>query len=138
VILLDTNVFSEFMLPEPDKRVVLWLDRQPKSSIWTTSINIYEVRAGLLAMPKGRRRSGLELHFGRILQVLIQNRIFDFDAASAERAAELSADRRSHGRPVDVRDTMIAGIVLATHATLATRNVRHFEDIAAHVVNPWE
>jgi predicted nucleic acid-binding protein len=33
---------------------------------------------------------------------------------------------------------MIAGIALASHATLATRNVRHFEDIAASVVNPWE
>ena len=138
MILLDTNVFSEFMLSAPDKRVVLWLDRQPKSSIWTTSINMYEVRAGLLAMPTGRRRSGLELHFGQILQMLIQNRIFDFDATSAERAAELSADCRRRGHPVDVRDTMIAGIVLATGATLATRNVRHFEEIAAKVVNPWE
>ena len=33
---------------------------------------------------------------------------------------------------------LIAGIVLANHATLATRNVRHFEDIAKSVVNPWE
>jgi hypothetical protein len=33
---------------------------------------------------------------------------------------------------------MVAGIVLASHAKLATRNVKHFEDIAASVVNPWE
>jgi hypothetical protein len=33
---------------------------------------------------------------------------------------------------------MIAGIVLASRATLATRNVKHFDDIAASVVNPWE
>jgi len=38
----------------------------------------------------------------------------------------------------DRRDTMIAGIVLASHATLATRNVKHFDDIAKSVVNPWE
>jgi len=36
-----------------------------------------------------------------------------------------------------MRDTQIAGIVLARRATLATRNVRHFSDIAAPVVNPW-
>jgi predicted nucleic acid-binding protein len=47
------------------------------------------------------------------------------------------ASRHKKGRPVDLRDTMIAGIVLAHHATLATRNTAHFEDIAAAVVNPW-
>ncbi len=53
-------------------------------------------------------------------------------------AAALSADRRRRGRPGEQRDTMIAGIVLASHATLATRNVRHFEEIAKFVVNPWQ
>jgi predicted nucleic acid-binding protein len=33
---------------------------------------------------------------------------------------------------------MIAGIVLASHATLATRNVKHFEEIASSLVIPWE
>jgi len=32
---------------------------------------------------------------------------------------------------------MIAGIVLANRAKLATRNVKHFADIAASAVNPW-
>jgi predicted nucleic acid-binding protein len=138
VILLDTNVISEFMLPVPDARVTDWLDRQPRSSIWTSSINLYEIRAGLLTMPPGRRRVGLESHFERILQVAIQSRILHFDAESAERAAELSAERRRLGRPVEIRDTMIAGIVLASHAKLATRNVKHFEEIASSVVNPWD
>ncbi|MGA3070897.1 MAG: type II toxin-antitoxin system VapC family toxin [Terracidiphilus sp.] len=138
MILLDTNVLSEFMLSVPDARVTRWLDRQPRSSIWTSSINLYEIRAGLLAMQPGRRRSGLESHFERILQVAIQDRILHFDAESAERAAELSAERRRLGRPVEIRDTMIAGMVLASHAKLATRNVKHFEEIASSVVNPWE
>lgn len=138
MILLDTNVISEFMLPVPDARVTRWLDRQPRSAIWTTSINLYEIRSGLLAMPAGKRRTGLESHFERILQIAIQDRILHFDAESAERAAELSAERRRQGRPVEIRDTMIAGIVLTSHATLATRNAKHFEEIAKSVVNPWE
>jgi predicted nucleic acid-binding protein len=32
---------------------------------------------------------------------------------------------------------MMAGIVLARHASLATRNVSHFADIRATVINPW-
>jgi predicted nucleic acid-binding protein len=47
------------------------------------------------------------------------------------------AQRKRLGRPVEVRDTMIAGIVLANHATLATRNAQHFSDVAATVINPW-
>jgi hypothetical protein len=89
-------------------------------------------------MPAGKRRAALELKFEHLLQSALQGRILYFDSDSAIRAAELCADRRRRGRPVDVRDTMIAGIVLASRAKLATRNVKHFEDIAASVVNPWE
>lgn len=138
MILLDSNVISEFMVQFPEERVVRWLDAQPRMSVWTTSINVYEIRTGLLAMPAGKRRSAVENHFEQLIRDLFQGRIVSFDALSAEMAAGLAADRRRRGRSGEVRDTMIAGIVLANHATLATRNVRHFEDISKHVVNPWE
>jgi predicted nucleic acid-binding protein len=32
---------------------------------------------------------------------------------------------------------MIAGIALAQRARLATRDVRHFDDLSVPVVNPW-
>ena len=62
--------------------------------------------------------------------------MFDADAANA--APQLAADRKARGRPVDMRDTFIAGIALARQATLATRNMRHFDDLSVAVVNPWE
>ncbi len=138
MIVLDTNVISEIMLPRPDKNVTFWLDHQPGPSIWTSSITVYEIRYGLELMPAGSKRSTLTASFERWLTEAIQQRIASFDHAAAQRAAELAAARKVHGRPGDPRDTMIAGIVLANHATLATRNVRHFEDIAKWVVNPWE
>ncbi|MGA2652292.1 MAG: type II toxin-antitoxin system VapC family toxin [Terracidiphilus sp.] len=138
MILLDTNVISEFMGPAPGQQVAQWLDLQPRSSIWTTSINVYEIRSGLLAMQPGKRRGALEVRFEQLLESALQGRVLHFDSDSALRAAELCADRRRRGRPVDARDTMIAGIVLASRATLATRNVKHFEDIKGSVVNPWE
>ena len=58
MILLDTNVISEFMGPAPEQQVTHWLDLQPLSSVWTTSINVYEIRYGLFAMPAGKRRTG--------------------------------------------------------------------------------
>ena len=42
------------------------------------------------------------------------------------------------GRPVDIRDTFIAGIALAHRASIATRNTRHFDDLPVSVLNPWQ
>jgi predicted nucleic acid-binding protein len=137
MILLETNVISEFMREAPDPAVVLWLDNQPRASIWTTSINVYEIRSGLLSLPSGKRQTSLLLAFEHLLNETIQGRIAAFDLAPAQQAAELEAANQKKGRPREPRDTMIAGIVLASHAKLATRNVKHFEDIASSVVNPW-
>jgi toxin FitB len=138
MITLDTNVISELMGPAPSRQVITWLDLQPRSSVWTTSVNVYEIRSGLLSLPAGKRRTALELNFDQLLQNLLQSRILHFDSDAAARAAELYASRRRRGQLVDARDTMIAGMVLASQAKMATRNVKHFEDIAASVVNPWE
>lgn len=137
MILLDTNVLSELMLDHPNTAVADWLDRQPHLSVWTSSVTIFEIRSGLLIMPTGKRRLNRIANFERILTAIIERRVADFDAAAAEQAAAIFAERERKGRPGELRDTMIAGIVLANHATLATCNVRHFEDIARSVVNPW-
>ncbi|HEX5431422.1 MAG TPA: type II toxin-antitoxin system VapC family toxin [Bryobacteraceae bacterium] len=138
MIVLDTNVISELMIPEPDPGVVSWMNSQSSLTVWTTAITIYEIRFGLQSMPEGKKRSALLDLFERWLNNVIQRRIAAFDHAAAQSAADLAAAGKAAGRPRDPRDTMIAGIVLANHATLATRNVRHFEDIAERVVNPWE
>jgi len=138
MIILDTNVVSEIMLPKPDRRIPHWLDQQPRTSIWTTSVTIFEIRFGLETMPLGKRRAALMDSFERWLNEVMQQRIASYDQTAARRSAELAAERRRRGRPGELRDTMIAGIVLASHATLATRNVKHFEEIASSVVNPWE
>ena len=136
MIVLDTNVLSALMRQTPDDRVVAWLDRQPRASIWTTSVTVLEVRFGLQVMPAGKRRTLLIQAYETMLEKF-GRRVASFDDAAARQAGDLMASRHKKGRPVDLRDTMIAGIVLANHATLATRNTPHFEDIAAPLVNPW-
>lgn len=138
MIVLDTNVLSALMRQMPDAPVVAWLDRQPAESVWITSITLFEARLGIALLPKGRRRDSLETAFSQLLQEDLENRVLDFDSAAATAAASLAAERQRAGRPVDMRDTQIAGIALARRATLATRNVRHFQDLNVPVVNPWE
>jgi predicted nucleic acid-binding protein len=137
VILLDTNVISALMRQAPETKVVAWLDRQPRSSVWTTSITLLELRFGLQIMAAGKKRSTLMSLFERMLRDKIENRVVSFDAAAALQASDVMAIRQKAGRPVELRDTMIAGIALASRATLATRNVRHFADLALALVDPW-
>lgn len=137
MILLDTNVISALMRQAPETKVVAWLDRQPRSSVWTTSITLLELRFGLQIMAAGKKRSTLMSLFERMLRDKIENRVVSFDAAAALQASDVMAIRQKAGRPVELRDTMIAGIALASRATLATRNVRHFADLALPLVDPW-
>jgi predicted nucleic acid-binding protein len=138
MIVLDTNVLSALMRPEPEPQVLRWLDAQPESSIWTTTITLMELRYGLQTMPAGRRRDQMTVEFEAVLREDIDGRYLPFDTAAAEQAAELLARRKALGRPVDFRDAMIAGIVLASRATLATRNTAHFADASITVINPWQ
>jgi len=138
VIILDTNVLSALMRARPDAEVIAWLDQQPAQSVWITTITLFEARFGIALLAPGRRRQEIENAFTQVLREDLEGRLLDFDEASAESAAALAAERQRTGRAVDFRDTQIAGIALARHGTLATRNTKHFEDLSVPVVNPWD
>jgi hypothetical protein len=137
VILLDTNVLSAMMLQRPAEAVTAWLNGQAPEDIWTTTISVFEIRFGLALMDKGRRRRALEEAFAALLEEDLSGRVATFDLTAAELAGELGARRRSTGRSVEIRDTQIGGIALARRASIATRNVRHFEDIGVQIIDPW-
>ena len=137
MIILDTNVLSALMRSDPDPPVLTWLNLQAPQSVWITSITLFESRLGLALLPAGRRRKALESAFDRLLEEDLENRVLAFDSEAALQAAGLAAARQRAGRPVDIRDTQIGGIAQARRATLATRNVRHFEGLTVPVLNPW-
>ena len=124
MIILDTNVLSALMRQVSEVPVVAWLDRQPAESVWITSITLFEARLGLA--------------LAQLLEEDLEHRVLDFDSAAATEAALLAAQRQKAGRSVDMRDTQIAGIALARRATLATRNIRHFQDLNIPIVDPWK
>ena len=137
MIVLDTNVLSALMQQQPDARVVAWLDRQSAESVWISSITLFEARYGLALLASGKRKKLLLERFDQFLEGDLENRVLQFDHIAATHAAHLAAERKARGRPVDMRDTFIAGIAVARHATVATRNTRHFDDLPVPVVNPW-
>ena len=82
------------------------------------------------------RRRAVETAFERLLVDDLGNRILPFDQAAAAAAGRLAASGQKQGRPLDMRDTQIAGIALARKASLATRNQKHFEDVGRTLVEP--
>ena len=120
----------------PESKVVGWVDRQPQGSIWTTAITVLEIQAGLRLIPMEAERAEASEKFERLLDS-IYHRIAVFGEEAARVSANLAAVRQKKGHAGDMRDCLIAGIVLAHNATLATRRVTYFSDIAARVVNPW-
>jgi len=138
MIILDTNVLSALMQRQLDAVVVGWLDAQATEGIWISSITLFEARYGLELLADGERKTRLKQRFDELLTIDLGNRVVVFDVHAAHQAAQLAAARKARGRPVDIRDTLIAGIVAAQGATLATRNTRHFDDLPTPVVDPWK
>ena len=60
MIILDTNVLSELMRQMPDHRVLAWLDRQPQTSVWITSLTMFEIQFGIETLVPSKRRSHFE------------------------------------------------------------------------------
>ena len=138
MLVLDTNVLSELMKVKPDPQVIAWLDAQSTGSVWTTSVSVFEISFGLSALPDGKRKRALQDAFDAMLTEDLEHHVLALDQASAIRAGQISAMLHGLGRPVEVRDVQIAGIVSIRHAILATRNLKHFQDTGISLVSPWD
>jgi len=138
MIILDTNVLSALMVHPADTRVVHWLDQIDPDTVWITTITVFEVQFGLDILVQSKRKKTLQERFENLLVTQLENRILPFDTAAAQRTAALSAQRKKHGIVVDFRDSVIAGITISKQATLATRNVKHFDDLEIELINPWD
>ena len=138
MIVLDTNVVSELMRVNPDPEVVAWINVQPTSTLYVTTITEAEILRGIALLPDGRRRRDLTAAVERTFGVLFDERILPFDSAAAHSYAPISASRRASGNPISQADCQIAAIARSKGASVATRDVRGFQDCGIEVVNPWQ
>jgi predicted nucleic acid-binding protein len=138
VILLDTNVLSEFMRPRPSASVVSWLDEQPAGEVYTSAISRAEIELGLMLMPPGQRQEALSQAARAMFDEDFAGRCLPFDGDAARHYARIVSARTRAGWPISVEDAQIAAIALAHRMPLATRNTTDFELIdGLEVVNPW-
>jgi toxin FitB len=137
VIILDTNVISELMRPEPHPLVLAWTTAQPRDLLYTTRINQAEILYGIAALPDGRRRTDLTSAAETMFAEDFAGHILPFGAGAAERYPVVVLGRRRAGRPIESFDALIAAIAVAADADVATRDVGGFSGCGLRVIDPW-
>ncbi|BBC24736.1 type II toxin-antitoxin system VapC family toxin [Pseudanabaena sp. ABRG5-3] len=138
MIILDTNVLSEFMRAVPNPAVMDWIAQQVSSEIFVTTITQAEMYYGLALLPMGKRRSDMERAVQQIFEQDFAGRILTFDSRAALEYAKLASFRRQIGKPISQADAQIAAIACSQNAVLATRNISDFCDCQLTLINPWQ
>ena len=138
MIILDTNVISELMRMKPAEPVVRWVANQPSNSLCTTTVTQAEILHGVLLLPKGKRRDGLDEAAHLMFASEFAGRVFSFDGDAASAYARIAAARRRSGRPISQLDAQIAAIADSTGCDLATRNLSDFEGCGIDLHDPWQ
>jgi predicted nucleic acid-binding protein len=132
--LVDANVLSEPTRPDPRASVVDWLRRHERA-LAVDPVILGEVRYGILLLPRGAKRKRLERWFD---DGVLRLHCVAWEAATGMRWAELLARLREKGRPMPIKDSLIAATALTNRLTVATRNVSDFRSAGCQVVDPFE
>lgn len=137
MFVLDTNVVSELMRPEPEASVSEWMARHPATSLFFTAVGEAELRFGVATLPTGTRREALSAKVEVLLRDRLRGRVLPFDSQAASAYAEIAARRRIRGLAVSYPDCQIAAIAHCHNAVVVTRNARDFEGTGIEVIDPW-
>lgn len=131
--LLDTDTLSNLVKRRASPHLVERLSREPKAALYTSVVNVYELRMGCR-----RRPAGGEQLWDRIeSEVLSRVNILSFELKHALGAGDLLAHLMNRGDPISVEDALIAAIALVEGARIVTGNVRHFGRIPGLTVENW-
>jgi tRNA(fMet)-specific endonuclease VapC len=136
--LLDTNVISELISKQPNKKVVEWLDRLDPNTIYLSVITIGEIRKGIEKLPSSKRRETVKEWLETDLLLRFQGRIFEITTEVMLIWGKLTARLENEGRPVTAMDSLIAATALQTNCCLVTRNEHDFQHTGVTMINPWK
>ncbi|MGO9947245.1 MAG: type II toxin-antitoxin system VapC family toxin [Steroidobacteraceae bacterium] len=137
MIILDTNVLSEVLRPVPEPSVLDWLTNQPRASLFITTVTRGEILYGIRLLADGKRRQGLWDAARKIFDADFADQVLSFDGDAADMFADIAATRRRAGKPISQFDAMIVAMARSRGASLATRNVKDFEECGVDIIDPW-
>ena len=137
--LIDTNVLSEMMRPNPERRVAGFLDKIADEGIGLSCITAWEILNGIGRLDVGRRREELAERFHGLVDEFFEDRLFDWSVADTRACALIMEVKRRRGEPLDrhLPDAMLAGTALHYGLSIVTRNAREFRNTGIEIANPW-
>lgn len=135
--LLDTNVLSEVQRPQPDARVLGWLDQVDEDRTFLSVATVAEIARGVGQLEAGRRKSALQLWLDVELANRFGSRLLPLDRETALVWGELMAGARRAGRGLSVMDAWIAATALRHNLSLVTRNGKDFAGLGVELLDPW-
>ncbi len=136
MIVLDTNVVSEAMKPEPHPAVRAWLNDQAAETLYLSSVTLAELLFGIAALPSGKRKDMLAQALDGLMRIF-RDRVLPFDTDAARRYAELAVMAKTSGRGFPTPDGYIAAIAASRGFIVASRDTAPFEAAGVPVINPW-
>jgi hypothetical protein len=135
--LLDTNVVSEGSKVQPNLNVVLWLAGADEDRLFLSVITLAEIRRGIEMLPTGRRRERLGSWLADELTPRFEGRVLNIDNSVAQAWGVVMAHAQQIGTVLRTMDAFIAATAEVHGLTLATRNVKDFEQLGIPLFNPW-
>ena len=135
MIVVDTNVWSELILPRPDRRVVEW-EAANGHMLWFSAVVLAEFRARAALLPDGKRRITIAAGIETIIAGY-RDRILDFDERCSLEFGPVLLAARLAGRPISTADAMIAATARANGMRVATRDLNDFAGAGVELICPW-
>ena len=136
--LLDTNVISELVAPQPNVNVVRWIESIAPESVFLSVITVGELRRGIEKLRDSRRKSKLSDWLSADLMVRFADHLLPIDVKVALTWGEVVASAEKQGKPIPAIDSLIAATAVSGGLTLVTRNVQDFRATGVSLLNPWE
>jgi predicted nucleic acid-binding protein len=137
MIVLDTNVVSEAMKPEPHPSLRAWLNDQVAEMLYLSSVTQAELLFGIAALPAGKRKQRLGQAFEGLMG-LFKDRLLPFDSDAARHYADLAVKARSAGRGFLSPDGYIAAIAVSRGFVVASRGSAPYAAAKVTVIDPWQ
>lgn len=135
--LLDTNVVSESVRPDPNRRVLTWIAARAGDQLAISILTIAELRTGVATLNNAARQRSFEAWMNAYVLPNFQDRTLPvtleilIDWLNLSRLLNAKGGRRP---PVDL---LIAATARIHDLTVVTRNVRDFVDTGVIVYDPW-
>lgn len=138
MILLDTNVISEPLRPQPNARVIQWLDSLIIEDVYLSAITVAELRLGVALLPNGKKKDVLNERLEQTILPIFDGRILVFDEYIAMTYAQIRAQAKAQGKAIAAADGYIAATAKYYNFQVATRDTSPFIAANVRVLNPWE